>query len=296
MGLPRAPHFSDADNQSAAPAQPAYKNFAIYCDETGMGGGHQYYGFGSLWIPWERRGDLAAILRERRERHFDRELKWGGVNGRTLEMYRELIDEFFRRRWMMFHCLLVPRATVDPGKHRDREEAMRKHYTLLLTNKIRTFALGRSDRRYRIRVDRLDCFGYQKSHEAIEAVGNNVLNKRMRERLIEDVLAVDSKETAGVQLADVLLGAVASVWQKKQPSNSGKLQFRDELAGYLGWPDLKADTGPEQWKFNIWHFHDGGPRVAKTREVALRYEMPPFRRGVSRTSSSHCTQTEQGCR
>lgn len=37
---------------------PKHKNYLIYCDESGIDG-QNYYGFGSLWMPWERRGDLS---------------------------------------------------------------------------------------------------------------------------------------------------------------------------------------------------------------------------------------------
>jgi hypothetical protein len=41
-------------------AVPGYRNYVVYTDESGMHGA-KYYGFGSLWIPWERRGDFQSI-------------------------------------------------------------------------------------------------------------------------------------------------------------------------------------------------------------------------------------------
>jgi hypothetical protein len=34
----------------------------ISCDESGTGGA-RYYGFGSLWMSWDRRGDFLEDLR-----------------------------------------------------------------------------------------------------------------------------------------------------------------------------------------------------------------------------------------
>jgi len=52
----------------------------VACDESGIDGG-RYYGFGSLWLAWERRGDLTGQLGELRDRHgFQEELKWNKAN------------------------------------------------------------------------------------------------------------------------------------------------------------------------------------------------------------------------
>lgn len=48
---------------------PDGRPWLISCDESGTDGA-RYYGFGSLWMSWDRRGDFLADLRE-----------IGGLNG-----------------------------------------------------------------------------------------------------------------------------------------------------------------------------------------------------------------------
>ncbi|MCD3180328.1 DUF3800 domain-containing protein, partial [Salmonella enterica subsp. enterica serovar Enteritidis] len=40
----------------------------VACDESGIDG-QRFYGFGSLWMKYQRRGDFARIVRELREKH-----------------------------------------------------------------------------------------------------------------------------------------------------------------------------------------------------------------------------------
>lgn len=48
----------------------------VACDESGIDG-QRFYGFGSLWMKYQRRGDFARIVRELREKHnCSDEIKW----------------------------------------------------------------------------------------------------------------------------------------------------------------------------------------------------------------------------
>jgi hypothetical protein len=86
---------------------PQHRNFLVYCDESGIDG-QRYYGFGSLWMPWERRGDFCALVRELRKDHrYDDEIKWQHVNKRSVAFCCDLLDAFFAHKWLMFHALIV---------------------------------------------------------------------------------------------------------------------------------------------------------------------------------------------
>jgi hypothetical protein len=144
---------------------PGYQNYLVYTDESGIHGA-KYYGFGSLWLPWERRGDFQKQLGELRIRHrLTDELKWNKVTRRTEPFVKEVIEWFFRRPWMMlmFHCIIVPREDVDWTLHKGRDDAQQKHFSMLLKNKIAHFA-GGGGKVYRIRVDPLP-WRYEKADE-----------------------------------------------------------------------------------------------------------------------------------
>ncbi|HOI37262.1 MAG TPA: DUF3800 domain-containing protein [Bacillota bacterium] len=257
---------------------PGHRNYLIHCDESGING-HRYYGFGSLWMPYERRGDFAALIHGIKRKHrTNDEIKWNLVKNGNHALYIDLVQQFFRRTWLMFHCLIVRPGLVDMRHHKDRDEAKRKHFALLIQKKIEWFSNGAPDKSYMVRVDPLPS-RYRKADEAAFKIVGATLKKELGISPLKSVTTHDSKEAPGIQLADLLLGATLSDWQGK-PVNEGKQAVRKLVADHVGWPDMFGDTWPTAWKFNIWYFHDpaSGAREVKTRSVRLKIPMPVFRR------------------
>lgn len=256
---------------------PGYKNYLVYTDESGMHGS-RYYGFGSLWIPWERRGDLIGEVRDRKALHgLDQELKWSKQTKRTERLAKDIIERFFRLPWMMFHCIIVNNAMVNKSLHDGRDEQQEKHFSMLLKNKTGYFA-GGGGKVYRVRVDPLP-WRYPKSDEKVHKIVNAQLKKELGIPLIHDFIACDSHKTVGIQIADLLLGAVLASWQGEVDA-AHKLRLMGHIAEHLGWPELRHDTARHEWKFNIWHFYDpqsGAAREARTLPVKLKYPLPAFR-------------------
>src|SRR5690606_29870331 len=137
------------------------------------------------------------------------EVKWQKVKRQTLPFFLALVDEFFKRNWLMFHCLLIGRDEVDLAHHgNDWDLARRKHFTMLLANKIRRFAAP--GKHYLIRVDPIHS-SYKKADEAAEVILRNIVEQVPSLKgghVIDSVRTVDSKQCPGVQLSDLLLGAV----------------------------------------------------------------------------------------
>lgn len=257
---------------------PGHRNYRVFCDESGTGGG-VYYGFGSLWMPWERRGDFTGFVGGLREEHGNHdEIKWTNVNRRNEAFYVALVEEFFRRTWLMFHCLVVRKGYVGKEHHKDFDEARRKHFAMLIKSKIKFFSAGARNKAYHVRVDPLPS-RYKKADEAAHKIVAATLMKELGVAPLKSLITRDSKETLGIQIADVLLGAAMSEWQADATAEP-KLHVRRAIADHLGWPDLKADTRLSEWKFNIWYFFDpkaGRPREVETRPVRLKVKMPPWR-------------------
>ncbi len=251
-------------------------NWLISCDESGVGGA-THYGFGSLWMRWERRGDFSALVNELREKHgYTHECKWQKVNRRTIDFYRDLVEEFFKRNWLAFHCIVVRVGAVDKTHHNSWDEARRKHFTMLLTNKIeRCIERHRPrDSTFRIWVDPIHS-NYQKADEVVEIIANRVLVNALGERrAVDRVLTHDSHDTPSIQLCDLLLGAVMETWVSKSRTRE-KDSLRRWIAHHLGWDELDADTRPGERKFNVWYFFDppAGRREATTRAVRLKYPL-----------------------
>jgi Protein of unknown function (DUF3800) len=248
------------------------RHFLIYCDESGVDGRH-LVGFGSLWMTYERRGDFQQIWRDLHTAHFPpSEVKWHKVKAKTLPFFEAVIDEFFQRNWLMFHCLLISKHEVDLSFHEnDWDLACRKHFTNLLANKIKRFAAP--GKHYRIRVDPIHS-RYAKADEAAEIILQNIMENAPSlkgQHVIESVVTVDSKQSPGVQLADLLVGAVMAA-RRGEATSSPKIAIQRQIAKHLGWSDLNADTMPHSKKFNIWRFWDptsGKPRPEITRRQTI---------------------------
>jgi hypothetical protein len=257
---------------------PGKLRWLISCDESGIGGAN-YYGFGSLWMKWQRRGDFARDFRLLREKHgYEYECKWNKCNNRNqLDFFLDVVDYFFRRHWLAFHCLIIRKGVVDKSLHGgDFDLARRKHFTMLLTSKIQQVLKVRPHREhtFRIWVDPI-ASRYAKADEAVEVISNNVLGQVFGDlRPVDTVITRDSKDTPTIQVCDLLLGAVMDAWQQQSRAET-KATIQQSIADRLGWPDLRADTFPAERKFNIWYFYDPtlGPREVKSRAVNLMYPL-----------------------
>ena len=200
--------------------------------------GSPHYGFGSLWMSWQRRGDFWREFAEIANRHqFEQECKWSHASAqRFLPFYKELVAYFFQRRWLVFHCLVVRKQVVEKALyHKSWDEARQKHYTMLLCDKMKR-ALRRFPKRqheFRIYVDKL-ASSYGKADEAMEVISQNILNQEFRNLSpVTSVLTRDSHDTPPIQLCDLLLGAVMETWHR-QTLNQTKQSIRDEIARHLG--------------------------------------------------------------
>ncbi len=261
------------------PKQQGAIRWLISCDESGTGGA-PYYGFGSLWMKYQRRGDFARDIRLLREKYnYTYEIKWNKTNQmRYRNFYKELIEYFFKRHWLAFHCFVIRKAVIDKIFHDgDYDLARRKQFTKLIANKI-SKCIKKNPKRiheFTIWVDPI-ASRYKKADESVQIIANNMLANELKSiKPIKNVITHDSKETETIQICDLLLGAVMEAWQRKATSPH-KLVLQEFIAEHLGWPDLRSDTYQPERKFNIWYFHDKkrGPREVKTRDVILKYPLP----------------------
>jgi hypothetical protein len=209
----------------------------VSCDEAGTDGGSQYYGFGSLWMLDQKRGEFAKLIRELREAHgfvVEGEFKWTKVKHQKLAFYKDMVDVFFRTSWLAFHCIVVRKAWVDLSlSNNSRDEAMLKHLHFFLVNKVARCARKDPTRKYRFRfwVDPLPV-RYDKADEAVMLIANNALARLLGERAIEVLVEKDSKEAPSIQLCDLLLGAVVDAWNARAVAG-GKVDLARHVAARL---------------------------------------------------------------
>jgi len=251
----------------------------VACDESGVGG-QKYYGFGSLWMKYQRRGDFVNKIRELRQKHrYHNEIKWQKAHKKHYAaFYEELIELFFKHQWLAFHCIVIRKGMVNKKYHDgDYDLAMRKHFTKLVSSKMSAVKKAHINRpcEFRVEVDPI-ASRYKKADEALHIIANRMLRKQFNgEEPIKSVVEKDSKNSENIQISDFLLGAVMSAFQG-DASSPAKLKVAEKIAKHLGWDSLGYDTTPNERKFNIWYFHDHtkGPREVETKVVTLKYSLP----------------------
>jgi hypothetical protein len=170
---------------------------------------------------------------------------------------------------MAFHCLVVERSHVNMDLHDDWQQALRKHWAMFLGKKVEFFNHGAKDKAYHVIVDKPP-YSYPKADEAAHKIMNYTLKRDVGSPLIRTLTSCDSKNMIGIQVADLLLGAVFAARQGEVTAEP-KRRVMAAVADYIGWGDLNADTRPEVLKFNIWNFQDPRlPRRERTRAVQLK--------------------------
>lgn len=231
-------------------------------------------------MPWDRRGDFSRAIKNIRQAHgYVNEIKWNKVKPRYQGFFLDLVDEFFKRTWLMFHGMIVRKGWIDKAYHNgDYDLAFRKNFSSLLTCKIAQFARGFPEKRYRIHVDPIKS-SYGKADEAARIITGHSVRQRIGMDCIDSLRTRDSKDSLGIQLSDLFIGAILSPWQRNDIQDSAKLAVRNSVAEHLGWRDLKActfPTGNNEWKFNIWYLENPRKREAPARRLNLMHRMPDW--------------------
>jgi len=226
--------------------------YNIYCDEASTTDA-RYMLIGGLWVPWEAEPRVRAALAEVRDRHnLQAEMKWTKVSATKLQAYKDFIDTFFTDASISFKCIVLDTHILDYKTfHRgDEELGFYKFYFQLVSRNLSIdhlywlFADERKNRKpYRLVVLRLTVNRWWKKRAELEPLRN--VEPRVSHG--EDLL----------QLADVLLGAIAYAWNERKGSQA-KLALVAHIAQRLGWPTLRIATRPTAPKVNIWKWQPSG--------------------------------------
>lgn len=114
---------------------------------------------------------------------------------------------------MTFHCVLVEKSVVRKELHGgDYDLARQKHFTMLRTNKVRRALRAHPERRqtFRVWVDPLHA-RYEKADEVVGIITNHILKAASNNvACVDGVYPHRSHSKPGIQLSDLLLGAVSS--------------------------------------------------------------------------------------
>ena len=110
----------------------------------------------------------------------------------------------------------------------------------------------------------------------IGIVANNMLSKMGVNKTISEVKMHDSKLHNGLQVVDILTGAVNSGYIKYLDDNLILSKAKEasfiKMAAMLGWDKLHYDTYPNK-DFNIWHFPEENKATPATRTIIPNYKI-----------------------
>ncbi len=227
----------------------------IYCDEScHLEHDHQpVMLLGAIWCPQEENRRHIEALKALKERHQARgELKWTKVSRSRESFFLEAVDLFFSTAHLNFRCVVVENKSrldheyYNQGSH---DSFYYKMYFYLLrhiiseTNQYDIY-LDIKDTRSQIKIDHL----------------KEILSNSLRDfdrKVIRRMHHVRSKETELLQMADLLMGAIAYK-HRALTSNETKLKLIDRICQLSG-RSLLTSTPPWEEKFNLFVF---SPREA----------------------------------
>ena len=227
-----------------------------FADESGTGGRSPCYSIGVVSMATEKQDQLNEHFSALKRKHgVEEEVKWTRVRkGHGLiNLILDALDFILRSETAAFDAIVVCKELYRNwhGSGLQKEQAFYQTYTLLLRHIAHRVNVGAEV----FIDDRSDA--YAKRHEVVEKIGNRMLAKLESQGRLESVTKVRSKDVPGIQVADVLTGAITSAHcRHRDPStrvNAAKSLAIKRLASMIGWDDLCYDTFPHA-KFNIWHF------------------------------------------
>lgn len=246
------------------------RTMAVYCDETGA---HDcaYFAWGSIWMADDRLGEFNAKIDAIARKHRVKgEFGWKGWSSPT-PFCMEVVRWFFQQRWVCFQALIVRKRDMrifTSERLRNDTVAYKKLLCTLVAVQAANFdALPGGPRQFRIHVDQVgDKPSVAEQEYRIVAAA---IRKRTETSLppVAKFARVDSRSARGIQLADLLVGAIRAEWE-----GGGKgvkrVKLRRLIAECLGWENLRATT-PKNLKFNIW-LHNACQGFA-VRPMELKY-------------------------
>ncbi|EBU8673198.1 hypothetical protein DLR41_25350, partial [Salmonella enterica subsp. enterica serovar Panama] len=203
------------------------------------------------------------------------ELKWSKIKNSAgqANICIELLAMVLKNS-CCFHSIVVVKNMYNNWQT-DRELAFYQTYTMLVKNVAKQI---KSDVEVIIdqKIDK-----YKKNDEVTGIVANNMLARAGMKKLVKSVTMHDSKHHLGLQVVDILTGAVNSGYLKYlnprlELSVAKELAF-ERMAALLGWDVFHYDTFPNK-DFNIWHFPQEMRAMPGSKSIRPDYNVPLVKR------------------
>jgi len=223
--------------------------YNIYCDEScHLENDHQkVMVLGGVWCPVDKRKEIAVGIREIKQKHKmspDFEVKWTKVSPAKVDLYLDLTDYFFDDDHLHFRGWIVPDKSI--LRHEDFNQTHDDWYYKMYFNMLKTII--KPDSKYNIYLDIKDTRGASKKEKLREVLSNNQYD--FSRQIIQKIQLIRSHEVEQMQLADLLIGAVAYVNRGLEGSKAKEAVIARirERTHY----SLMRKTLPTEGKFNLY--------------------------------------------
>lgn len=219
----------------------------VYCDESShlKNDTRSSMALGALSCPNYKVRDFARLIRDLKIEHGmpeKQELKWVGVSPSNLRLYQKVVRLFFESDALRFRVIVADKSCLDHERFdQTHDQWYYKMYYQLLTRILE------QKNHYEIYLDLKDTLGGVKVRTLHRVLSNAMWD--FDQKSVIRIQQVRSHETALLQVADILIGATASVHCGGGRSIAKEYlvsQIR-ELSGF----SLTRTTSLAEQKFNI---------------------------------------------
>ncbi len=194
-------------------------DFEVYCDESGLEAltqkdAHKFTAIGGVWMPSDFRKSFKTDINSIKEKYTVKgELKWQKVSPAYHELYKEVVEYFFDTPELRYRVILIESKTVDNilFNDKDAELGFYKFYYQLLHHWIFDF------NNYNIFID----YKVNRNKGRVNVL-KKVLDASNLTSGIQQVQALHSNESLGIQLADILTGMVSAKFNMEISSETKK--------------------------------------------------------------------------
>lgn len=187
-------------------------------------------------------------LKEKHDLNREYEFKWTKVSKGKLSYYKELIDYFYRSDYLSGRVIIADKNELDYEKYSiTHDEWYYRMYYLLLGKTLD------EENQYNVFLDIKDTNSIEKLHKLKDVLGMSYYD--FAGTMIENVQHIRSHEVELLQLADLIIGAVA--YKNNQlNTSSAKLEIAEYISEKTG-KVLTWSTSPSEKKLNIFKWRAG---------------------------------------
>ena len=226
----------------------------VYCDESCHleNDGQKAMVLGAVYCPQLRTREISLRIRDIKAEfglppHF--EIKWTKVSPGNIGFYKRLIDYFFDDDDLRFRALIVAdKAKLD---HKSFNQTHDDFYYKTYFQMVKVIFNEKNG--YKIYLDIKDTLGQEKVEKLHDVLCKSAYD--FDRSIIQKVQLVRSEESSVLQLADLLIGALA--YQARGLKGSAARLELVELIKKRSRKSLTCNTLTRETKFNLF-FWEGG--------------------------------------